>query len=70
LDIADPRPVRFIAMYDRKFKPKIFTDITMPAKLFVDQILASYSQNQDQLFNVKIEVMIWVTNLQFCEKHD
>jgi len=29
-------------MYGRNFKPKIFTDITMPAKLFVTQILASY----------------------------
>ncbi len=28
-------------MYGRNFKPKIFTDITMPAKLFVDQILVS-----------------------------
>ena len=28
------------AMYGMNFKPKIFTDITMPAKLFVDQILA------------------------------
>ena len=31
---------RFTAMYGRNFKPKIFTDITMPAKLFVAQILA------------------------------
>ena len=29
-----------LAMYDRNFKAKIFTDITMPAKLFVAQILA------------------------------
>ena len=30
------------AMYRRNFKPKIFTDITMPAKLFSVQILARY----------------------------
>jgi len=30
------------AMYRRNFKPKIFTDIKMHAKLFVVQILARY----------------------------
>ena len=29
-----------LAMYSRNFKVKIFTDITMPVKLFVAQILA------------------------------
>jgi len=29
-------------MYGRNFKPKTFTDITMPAKLLVAQILAKY----------------------------
>jgi len=28
------------AMYDRNFKPQLFADITMPAKLFEAQILA------------------------------
>ena len=30
-----------LIMYGTDFNPKIFTDITMPAKLFVAQILAS-----------------------------
>ena len=33
--------VVFTAMYGKNFKTKIFSDITMPAKLFVTQILAS-----------------------------
>jgi len=42
--------VRFTAMYDRNFKPKVFTDITMPVKLFVAQILARYMKFKDITF--------------------
>jgi hypothetical protein len=34
--------VQITAMYGRNYKPQIFTDITMSAKLFVAQILARY----------------------------
>jgi hypothetical protein len=34
-------------MYGRNFKPQIFTDITMLAKLFVAQILASKHNSGD-----------------------
>jgi len=40
-EIIHPKPV-LSAMYGRNFKPKIFKDITMPAKLFVAQILVRY----------------------------
>lgn len=38
-------------MYDRNFKPQFSADITMPAKLFAAQILASYHQFLQPRFN-------------------
>jgi len=33
-------------------------------------MMVRYSQNQDQFYKEKIEVTIWVTNLQFWVIHD
>jgi hypothetical protein len=42
-------------MYGRNFKSKIFTDITIPVKLFVTQILA---MNKEDLYVILDEVII------------
>jgi len=44
--------VQIPAMYDQNFKPKFFTDITMPTKLFVGQILARYFESIKFLFSI------------------
>lgn len=45
INFSNKLPPEFVAisvMYGRNFKPKTFTYVTMPARLFVAQILAKY----------------------------
>ena len=51
-------------MYGRNFKAKIFTDITMPAKLFVAQILARVPEitNLISVINLCKKLMIDARN--------
>jgi hypothetical protein len=52
-EIINPKLV-FTALYGMNFGPKTFTDITMPAKLVVGQILARDPQNSWSTFYEKL----------------
>ena len=55
-------------MYDRNVKPKIFTDITMPAKLSVAQILAIMQDNAKFNLDLKPSIFGIESRLSFFQK--
>jgi hypothetical protein len=60
--------LRFTAIYGRNFKPKIFTDITMPANLFVTQILARDVRNLGRNIIPEISLSYLFTSENRCSK--